>query len=389
MLDNHLLTIKTLLYPFKSKASAYLAVILLGAFAIPSLAQGTPPAATANCTVTAMNRTAPLQADYSFTIYNIPGAAAFFGPGTPTPISPFRVRALCSDGTVGETNVAVPDFGGTVVYTGELFWRAATPIPVDVILTAAQNKLTGGQTTKLTTTGVLTNAQTVNLDTRAKGTYYSSSNPLIADVNQDGLATVTAGFATGSSARVIMTAQNEGVAGSTLLQLGERGSLTGKVYWADGTTPVPGARVSIVRNQPRELLGTVVTGSDGSFTMDDVSAGSFSISVIEPSTGDQGRGNGFISTEGDTATANITLNGQGTLTVNVVDGLGSPVSGAEVTFTSLSAFRDIRSLQTNAAGHVVLERAMAGPFTVSTRDDATNLVGTIGAQIRHFMNASI
>ena len=31
-------------------------------------AQGTPPAGTANCTVTAMNRTAPLQGDYGFTI---------------------------------------------------------------------------------------------------------------------------------------------------------------------------------------------------------------------------------------------------------------------------------------------------------------------------------
>jgi hypothetical protein len=44
-------------------------------------ANGTPPAADANCTVTAMNRSAPLQADYSFTIYNIPGAAAFIGLG--------------------------------------------------------------------------------------------------------------------------------------------------------------------------------------------------------------------------------------------------------------------------------------------------------------------
>ena len=381
MFDNNFKTIKTLLHSFKSKAWTSLAVILFGVLAIPALAQGTPPSATANCTVTAMNRTAPLQADYSFTIYNIPGAAAFLGPGTPPPMPPFRVRAACSDGTVGETNVAAPEFGSTVVYTGELFWRAATPIPLGLILTAAQNKLTGGQTTQLTATGVLANSTTVNLDTREKGTYYSSSNPLIADVNQKGFATVTAGFATGSSARIIMTAQNEGVAGSTLLQLGPRGSLTGKIYWADGTTPVPGARVSIVRNQPRELLGTVTTDVSGSFTMDDVSAGSFSISVIEPSTGDQGRGNGFISADGDTGTANISLNGQGTLTVTVVDGSGNPVSNAEVTFTSLSAFRDIRTLQTNVAGQVVLERAMAGPFTVSTRDDVSNLVGTIAGTL--------
>lgn len=45
---NNLITIKTLLRSFKSKATACLAVILFGALAIPVLAQGTPPAATAN-----------------------------------------------------------------------------------------------------------------------------------------------------------------------------------------------------------------------------------------------------------------------------------------------------------------------------------------------------
>ena len=41
---------------------------------------GTPLAGESNCTVTATNRTAPLQADYSFTIYNIPGAGEVISP---------------------------------------------------------------------------------------------------------------------------------------------------------------------------------------------------------------------------------------------------------------------------------------------------------------------
>lgn len=70
---------------------------------------GTPPASTASCTVTAMNRTAPLQSDFSFTIYNIPGAATAVSAqniDNTTPAPPFRVRAIRSDGTVGETNLA-------------------------------------------------------------------------------------------------------------------------------------------------------------------------------------------------------------------------------------------------------------------------------------------
>jgi hypothetical protein len=375
MLDNNLITIKALLHSFKSKASACLAVILFGVLAIPALAQGTPPAASANCTVTAMNRTAPLQGDYGFTIYNIPGAAAFLGPGTPTPAAPFRVRAACSDGTVGETSLAFPEFGSTVVYTGELFWRPATPIPVALALTAAKNKLKAGESTQLSTRGILVDGQTADLTARTKGTAYLSSNPLILRSDENGLTSVFADFASGSSARVIVTAQNEGVAGSTLLQLGPRGRLTGKILYADGVTPVAGALVTVIRNQPREALGTVSTDASGNFAMEDVSAGSFSVSVTEPVTGDRGTGFGNIATDGEVGTTDIKLNGQGTVTVNVQNASGGPVSGASVTFTSLGAFRDFRTVQTNAAGQVVLDRAMAGPFTVSTRDGASNLVG--------------
>jgi hypothetical protein len=375
MLDNNLITIKTLLHSFKSKASACLTVILFGMLAIPAMAQGTPPAATANCTVTAMNRTAPLQGDYGFTIYNIPGAGAFLGPGTPTPAAPFRVRAACSDGTVGETSLAFPEFGSTVVYTGELFWRPATPIPVALALTAAKNKLKAGESTQLSASGILVDGQTADLTARTKGTAYLSSNPLILRSDENGLTSVFADFASGSSARVIVTALNEGVAGSTLLQLGPRGRLTGKILYADGITPVAGALVTVIRNQPREALGTVSTDSSGNFAMEDVSAGSFSVSVTEPVTGDRGTGFGSIATDGEVGTTDIKLNGQGTVTVNVQNASGGPVSGASVTFTSLGAFRDFRTVQTNAAGQVVLDRAMAGPFTVSTRDGASNLVG--------------
>lgn len=354
-------------------ALAGLATIVVGAHAQTT---GTPPSPTANCTVTAMNRTAPLQPDYSFTIYNIPGAAAFFGPGTLAPAAPFRVRAVCSDGTTGETALAFPELGSTVVYTGEIFWRPSTPLPLGLTVAPAASRLTGGQSTQLTTTGVLEKGTTIDVTPRAKGTFYTSSNPLIADVSQDGLVTVTAGFANGSAARVVMTAQHEGVAGSTLLQLGPRGRLGGRVLRPDGVTGVAGAQVSILRSQPRELVATVTTDASGQFLVDDISAGAFELSVIEPATGDLGRGAGSLQAEGEAATVDVKLNGQGTVTVSVVDGANAPVPNAAVTFTSLSGLRDFRSVQTDAAGQVVLERALAGRFTVSTRDPSSNLVGT-------------
>lgn len=360
-----------------------------------AFAQGTPPSPDANCTVSAANRTAPLQAGYDFTIFNIPAPAP-----DPTVLSqllsegatqaelqerfrmpPFRVRVVCSDGTVGETDMVFPTLNSTVEYTGPIYWRPSTPIPIGLKVTAGQNKLTTGQSTQITTLGVSPTAQTYDLTPRIKGTKYNSTNPLIVDVDSQGVATVRAGFASGSAARVLISAENEGVAGSTLLQVGPRGRLSGTVTRADGVTPVSGARVSVIRNQPRELLGTVTTDASGQFVMEDVSAGAFQVSVSDPATGDMGRGFGQIQTEGETGQVNVALNGQGTLTVKVVNGAGAPVSGADITLTSLSGYNDSRIVKTDAAGQVVLERVMAGPFTVSTRDDSSGLVAAMAGTV--------
>lgn len=370
-------------------------LVLLGGTGGHAFAQGTPPAPDANCTVSAANRTAPLQAGYDFTIYNIPAPAPDFVLGAlllsagasaqeiqdafTTP--PFRVRVVCSDGTVGETDIVVPVFGSTVEYTGPIYWRPSTPIPIALKVTAGQNKLTTGQSTQITTLGISPAAQTYDLTPRIRGTKYNSTNPLIVGVDAQGVATVRAGFASGSAARVLISAENEGVAGSTLLQVGPRGRLSGTVTRADGVTPVSGARVSVIRNQPRELLGTVVTDSAGQFVMDDVSAGAFQVSVSDPVTGDMGRGFGQINTEGETGTVNVTLNGQGRLTVKVINGAGVAVPGADITLTSLSGYTDSRRVQTDASGQVVMERVMAGPFTVSTRDDVSGLVAAMAGTV--------
>ncbi|MDY6948561.1 MAG: carboxypeptidase-like regulatory domain-containing protein, partial [Pseudomonadota bacterium] len=370
---------------------ARVGVVLLSLATGVAFAQ-TPPGPTANCTVTAMNRTAPLQSDFSFTIYDIPGAATAVGAqniGNTTPAPPFRVRAVCSDGTIGETELAFPEFGGAVVYTGPLYWRPATPVPVALNLAAANPRVSGSGQTQLQATGVLANAQTIDLSTRAKGTLYTSSNPLLAQVSENGLVSVAALVASGSSASVVMTGQNDGVAGSAVIEIGPRGRIAGRITRADGVTPVPGVEVSILRNQPRETAGIVHSDAGGNYSLEDVGAGSFTLSVRDPSNGDMGRGSTAIANEGDTGNADIRLNGQATLTVNVVNGADAPVSGALVTFTSLSGFRDVRTLPTDSSGRAVFSNALAGQFTVSTRDPASNLVGAALGNLVAGVDASV
>jgi hypothetical protein len=367
----------------RSVSSLFAVAVALLLSPLVASAQSTPPAADANCTVIAFNRSAPLQSDYSFTIFNIPSATFLNGGGVPAGASftpPFRVRATCSDGTVGETDMAFAEAGQDVIYTGPIFWRPATPVPLALGVSAAASKLSAGQTTQLTATGILENAATVDLSTRIKGTLYTSSNPEIASVGENGLVTVNSRFSTASSARVVLVAQNEGVAGSTVLAIGPRGRLTGRVTKADGITAASGVNVTVVRNQPLETVGTVTTDDSGNYTVDDVSAGAFTVSAIDSTTGDQARGAGVLQTDGESQTIGLRLNGQGSVTINVVNASNAPVSNADVTFSSLSGFRDTRTLRTTGTGQVVFDRAMAGDFTVSTRDLSSNLVAaSLGA----------
>ena len=91
-----------------------------------------------------------------------------------------------------------------------------------------------------------------------------------------------------SSARLLLSANNEGVPATLQFTLGPVGRLTGTVTRADGSTSVANAQVSVIRNQPFEQVGTVVTDSGGRYDFANVSAGVFQVSVTDPATGDGG-----------------------------------------------------------------------------------------------------
>ncbi|SHG67376.1 carboxypeptidase regulatory-like domain-containing protein [Massilia sp. CF038] len=342
--------------------------LLLATTALPSWA-GAPPAPGATCTISALNRNAPIAPDGSFTIFNIPGTAG-----------PFRARASCSDGSVGQTAVAFPDFDATVVYTGEIFWGQLDPTPVALGLSANAKHLSTGQTAQLKATAIAENAATRDVSARADGTTYTISNDLLASVSVDGQVQVLPLFASGSSARVVATATNEGgVAGSYMFVLGPRGALAGQVTRADGTTPVAQAQVTVIRHQPMEQVGTAVTDDSGRYALADVSAGTFTISAIDPRSGDRAQVGASIDAEGQTQRADIRMNGQGQVRVTVLDATDQPVAGVTVTLTALGAIRETHSMLTGPDGTAAFATVAAGDFTVSARDPVSRLVGsTIG-----------
>ena len=300
---------------------------------VPAL--GTPGV---NCVISAVNRNAIVETDASYTVFNIPANAGAF-----------RGRVTCSDGSVGQTAVKFSSVvGGATIELGAIVWGKIDPVPTALGLTAPDKRLTTGGSSQLAATAIGINpdnsATTYNITPRSAGTTYTISNDLLGTVSDDGLVKILASFAPGSSSRVVLNASAEGGAtGSYMFFVGPRGSLSGRVLGADGITPIANAQVTVLRTQPREQVGTVVTDAAGNFTVTDVNAGPFQLTAIDPSNGDRAIANARIDTEGQAGSVNLRMNGQGTVDVTVVSVTGTtpnevltPVPNALVTLTALS-----------------------------------------------------
>ena len=117
----------------------------------------------------------------------------------------------CSDGSVGQTPVKFSSVvGGTVIELGDIVWGKIDPVPTALGLTAPVKRLTTGGTSQLTASAIGINpdnsATTYDVTPRSKGTTYTISNDLTGTISQDGLVTILAAFASGSSSRVVLVA---------------------------------------------------------------------------------------------------------------------------------------------------------------------------------------
>lgn len=355
----------------QSFTRAFAALLILFVAYANAWAQSTPPPGVA-CVVSAGNRNAPLAPDGSYTVFGIPGN-----------LGAIRARVSCSDGSVGQSAAGFTNpFQPATIELGPIVFGAITPVPVAINLSAPQRRLTTGQTGQLTVRAVGANGVQTDVTPRNEGTVYAISNDLMATVSDNGLVTIFPLFAPASSSRVVASATNEGsVSGTYMFILGPRGKLTGTVSRADGTTPVAGAQVSVLRLQPFEQAGSAVTNATGQFELLEVNAGPFLISVLDPATGDRALAGALIETEGEVANVALRLNGQGTVNVTVKDAVDAVVPNTVVTLTSLGAYRDTRTLTTNAQGVVSFAGVAVGDLTVSAREPITRLVGTAVARL--------
>lgn len=347
--------------------------VMLGCFtaAVAQLPKNVQPVGVP-CIVSAGNRNAPLAADGTYTVYGIPAE-----------LGAIRARVTCADGTVGQSEVVFTNpVDGSILKLGAITFGAMDPVPLAVGLTAPQRQLTSGEQSQLTATAVNADGTTHDVTPRADGSVYAVSNTLLTSVTEDGMVSVHPDFASSSSSRVVASVITEGsLAATYVYHLGPTGTLTGTVVESDGTTAAPGAVISIMRLQPLEQAGSVVSGIDGRFTLPGVSAGTFNVSAINPATGDRAHAVATIAEQGENVDVTLRFQGLGEVEVTVLGGTDTPVPSVEVTYTALGSIPHTRSALTDASGRSSFPGVPTGQFTVSARDAANRLVGTALAEV--------
>ena len=160
-----------------------------------------------NCIASLQNRAVQVNDNGTFVIPNVPVDEGLY-----------RVRIICAlpDGTVigGQSPFLSLSPPREAITVRNIQFGVVDPIPVTVAVTAPTTALHApGETVQLTVTGTMPDGTTRELTTRALGTSYSTSNPTIATVGQDGLVRAV------SRGRAIITARNEGAIGGLTIEI--------------------------------------------------------------------------------------------------------------------------------------------------------------------------
>ncbi|MGB0386792.1 MAG: choice-of-anchor D domain-containing protein [Ardenticatenaceae bacterium] len=165
-----------------------------------------------DCIVSMLNRTSKVQADGTWRIPNIPSN---FGP--------VRARATCiKDGVTisGQSDFAVIQRNqrtGFNIVLGD-----PELIPASLAITATATTLTEvGATSQFTVTATYPDDSTGDITAASDGTGYTSSNPAVATVSEDGLVTAL------SSGSIVVSILNEGALAMMQIQVSLGGDTDG------------------------------------------------------------------------------------------------------------------------------------------------------------------
>ena len=160
------------------------------------------------------------------------------------------------------------------------------------------------------------------------------------------------------------------------------GTITGTV--TNGTDPIPNATVKLFDSTGTPFQHTV-TGADGLYTLNDVPAGSYTISAVAEGYLLSAPVGVAINT-GDTAQVNLLCAAEPTLSLGAIAGVvtvtgtGAPLAGAKVTLTgALGAM--VAATYTAADGEFVFYDVADGVYTLTVSADGYLTAGPVQATV--------
>lgn len=162
------------------------------------------PTLDEHCSVSVANRTVRVQPDGRWVLPSVPVGDRV------------RARAICTRD--GRTYSGQSDYfrldPEALVNLPPITFTAPEPIPASLIVTAPATMLAGvGTTTQLAVAATYPGGEQLDVTPAASGTTYTSSNPGVATVGEDGLVTAV------TSGAVLVSAQNDGALGLLRIQV--------------------------------------------------------------------------------------------------------------------------------------------------------------------------
>jgi len=288
------------------------------------------------------------------------------------PLGSIRVDATDSSGNHGTSSGVVTATAQTIVLNVQYLGRGT----VAGVVTDALSNPVAGANVMLNNQGIFSQNLTTTTNTIGQ---YSFSNVFVGAMALSAISTATG---TGGNASAAITKDGQSVTANIVLQ--PSAGISGIVYRVDGTTPVPGATVSL-----SNTAFTATASAGGAYSFASIPLGNYNLFAVDPSTGDHGTATASLTNSGQTVTQNIDMVGQGTLQVLVTDGGGNPNAGDTVIVNTGAPF-NLQSTGVSASdGTVTFNQQLAGNLTVNASNPITNLGGSARVTLAAGQTASV
>ncbi len=179
----------------------------------------------------------------------------------------------------------------------------------------------------------------------------------------------------GYAAGTLATAGGTATADVTVLPPVATVSLSGRVFRADGITPLPGVPVvlSVTPSAGNSFQTFVYSDAAAAFRFTDLPAGTLALRAYDPATGESGQATVSLA-PGESQAVAVVFSGLGSISGQVVRASGAPVPAAKVVAGAHLVTAD-------AAGRFTIGNVPVGSVTVSAQDPETGNIGRASAAV--------